>query len=88
MNDVVLTAVCSAFTALFSWFLTRRKYKAEVDSDRITNLSSELDFYVRLCDDNQRRLDDALKRCEQLERLCDSLELQIKELKSQIAQLN
>lgn len=39
-----------------SWFFTRKKYNAEVDSNEIENLKKSLEFYESIVKDNNRKL--------------------------------
>lgn len=72
-----VTTVVSGFT---SWFLTRKKYNSEVDSNLIDNMKQSLEFYMKLSDDNKARLDEALKRN-------DILEDEVRELRKQVYEL-
>jgi hypothetical protein len=39
-----------------SWFFTRKKYNAEVDSNEIENLKKSLEFYENIVKDNNKKL--------------------------------
>lgn len=39
-----------------SWFFTRKKYNAEVDSNEIENLKKSLEFYESIVKDNNKKL--------------------------------
>lgn len=88
MIDVIITGavglVTSIVTGVASWLFARKKYNAEVDSTRIDNLQKSLDFYIKLADDNNKRLEDVLKRNEYLEKKNDKLEEEVSRLRNQM----
>lgn len=88
MIDVIITGavglVTSIATGVASWLFARKKYNAEVDSTRIDNLQKSLDFYIKLADDNNKRLEDVLKRNEYLEKKNDKLEEEVARLRNQM----
>lgn len=88
MIDVIITGavglVTSIVTGVASWLFARKKYNAEVDSTRIDNLQKSLDFYIKLADDNNKRLEDVLKRNEYLEKKDDKLEEEVARLRNQM----
>lgn len=67
----------TTISALVSWILTKRKYCAEVDSNLISNMSSSLEFYKSLADDNKKRLDAMQTRNEALEHEVADLRKQV-----------
>ena len=69
--------ISSILTGWASWFITRKKYNAEVDQTLVQNMKSSLDFYKQLSDDNRERLQEVLKRN-------DELEEEIKKLRDQV----
>ena len=69
--------ISSILTGWASWFITRKKYNAEVDQTLVQNMKSSLDFYKQLSDDNRDRLQVVLKRN-------DELEQEIKKLRDQV----
>ena len=69
--------ISSILTGWASWFITRKKYNAEVDQTLVQNMKSSLDFYKQLSDDNRDRLQEVLKRN-------DELEQEIKKLRDQV----
>ena len=69
--------ISSILTGWASWFITRKKYNAEVDQTLVQNMKSSLDFYKQLSDDNRERLQEVLKRN-------DELEQEIKKLRDQV----
>ena len=69
--------ISSILTGWASWFITRKKYNAEVDQTLVQNMKSSLDFYKQLSDDNRERLQEVLKRN-------DELEQEVKKLRDQV----
>ena len=69
--------ISSIVTGWASWFLTRKKYNAEVDQTLVQNMKASLDFYKQLSDDNRDRLQEVLKRN-------DELEQEVKKLRDQV----
>ena len=55
-------------SGLVTFFITKKKYNSEVDSNLIRNMQESLEFYKKLSDDNKERLDIVLKRNEELEK--------------------
>lgn len=84
--DVITTGGVGVITSIISawlgWFFTRRKYRAEVDSTLLKNLSDSLEFYKHLSDDNTERLDRLIKRNAQLELEVRQLRIKVNELSS------
>ena len=79
----VITTFLSGFV---SWFFTKRKYNAEVDTNLITNMQESLEFYKALADDNKERLDTVLQENAELRREVSDLREQVGKLTSALAQ--
>lgn len=77
LTDITVGTVPAVITGCVTWFLSRRRYKVEVDRDVIENMKQSLEFYTRLSDDNKRRLDEALVKNERLENEVQELRRQI-----------
>ena len=77
LSEIAVGTVPAVITGCVTWFLSRRKYKAEVDSSVIENMKQSLEFYTRLSDDNKRRLDEALAKNERLEKEVQELRRQV-----------
>lgn len=77
LTEITVGTVPAVITGCVTWFLSRRKYKVEVDSNVIENMKQSLEFYTRLSDDNKRRLDEALVKNERLENEVQELRRQI-----------
>lgn len=80
LSEIAVGTVPAVITGCVTWFLSRRKYKVEVDSNVIENMKQSLEFYTRLSDDNKARLDEALKKNAELEK-------EVRELRSQVFEL-
>lgn len=77
MNEILIATIPSLVTGVTTWFLTRKKYAAEVGNSLIDGMDKSLDFYKKLSTDNKERLDDMIKRNNELEE-------EVAELKNQI----
>lgn len=91
MIDVIVTGAVGLMSTIIgsivSWLTAKKKYNAEVDSTIIENIQKSLDFYIRLADDNQRRLEDVLKRNEYLEKRDADIEKKNDKLEEEITRL-
>lgn len=91
MIDVIVTGavglVSTVIGSVVSWLTAKKKYNAEVDSTIIENIQKSLDFYIRLADDNQRRLEDVLKRNEYLEKRDAEIEKKNDKLEEEVTRL-
>ena len=70
----IITSIVSSWT---TWFLARKKYNSEVDSNLINNMKESLDFYEKLSSDNRERLEEVLKRNAELEQEVGELRKQM-----------
>lgn len=70
----ILTSIISSWA---TWFFTKKKYNAEVDSALLSNMKESLNFYKELSEDNKRRLEDVLDRNKQLEKEVSDLRRQV-----------
>ena len=77
----IITSIASSWT---TWFLARKKYNSEVDSNLINNMKESLDFYEKLSSDNRERLEEVLKRNTELEQEVGELRKQMFNLMSSI----
>lgn len=85
---VIITALIgimtSGATSWITWFLTKKKYNAEVDGALLDNMKESLNFYKELSEDNKRRLEDVLDRNKQLEKEVSDLRRQVTAMLSTI----
>ena len=77
----LITTIVSGWT---SWFVARKKYDSEVDSNLIDNMKESLSFYEKLSNDNRERLEEVLKRNTELEQEVRELRKQMFNLMSSI----
>lgn len=83
--EVLKGIVPPIITAVVSWFLAKRKYNAEVENSLIVNMSSSLDFYKQMVDDNKVRLAEGE---EENRRLRDEIKSQAEEIRELREQVN
>lgn len=80
-TGVIITAIIGIVTTIasswISWFLTRKKYNAEVDNTIIDSMKESLEFYQKLSDDNKKRLDEMITRNAKLEEEISELRKQV-----------
>lgn len=69
MNDTLLitlvTAISSLISSLVTHNITKKKFKAEVNSVELTNLVKQLEFYKNLVADYKEQLDTYIEIAEQ-----------------------
>lgn len=53
---IIITGAVGIITNFVTWFLARRKYNTEVDSNEIENLKKSLEFYENIVKDNNKKL--------------------------------
>lgn len=53
---IIITGAVGIVTNIVTWFLARRKYNTEVDSNEIENLRKSLEFYENIVKDNNKKL--------------------------------
>ena len=71
MREYIIAGLGLLGTALgsfLSYFFTRKKYKAQVDENIITNMQKALDFYEKLAESTNNKLNDLLKKIDALEK--------------------
>ena len=85
MNELIISGIVTVVTttigSIVTYLVTRKKYKAEVDNNVISNMDDSLEFYKKLSDDTNKRLDDILKKNNELIASNESLENEVKQLK-------
>lgn len=60
----IIATGCSSF---FTWLFAKKKYNAEVDHQVVENMQQSLDFYIKLSEDNSKRLDEYRKEITELQ---------------------
>ena len=63
----IIGVISTVISSIVTWFISKRKYNAEVDNTVIDSMQKSLEFYKQLSDDNKERLDSLLKKNDQLE---------------------
>lgn len=85
---IIITAlvgvITNCTTSWVTWFITKKKYNAEVDGALLDNMKESLAFYKELSEDNRRRLEDVLDRNKQLEKEVSDLRRQVTAMLSTI----
>lgn len=64
----IVGVISSTVTGFVTFFQTKKKYYAEVDSNLIQNLHEALEFYKNISDDNKKRLEELSEKNKQLEK--------------------
>lgn len=86
---IIITGAVGLFTtvtsSLVTWFLSRKKYNAEVNHDEILNMKESLDFYKDLSESNNRTLTEILTKSEELANSNIKLLIEVQNLKAQIS---
>lgn len=77
-------AAASFISGFCTWFLTRKKYKTEVDHNNIENMGNSLEFYEKLSNSNSKILSDILERSEKLAESNLQLIIEVQNLKAQV----
>lgn len=54
----------ATITSIITYFLTKKKYNAEVKTDEIENLKRTLEFYQKFIQDSDSRLESYIRRGE------------------------
>lgn len=84
MYEYIVNGLISVVTAAVTWFLARKKYYSEVDTNYIENMQKSLEFYEKLADDNKKRLEELTDRNTKLEHEVVELRKQILKLTQEV----
>lgn len=75
---IALIGVLSTVTSsIVTFALAKKKYNAEVDNQVIDNLKESLSFYMKLCDDNSKRLDEYCEEDRILRKQVGEMKMQL-----------
>lgn len=96
-SEIVMALVgviCSAISSVLTFFLTRRKYNTEVDSQQIENMEKSFDAYKKMMEetlDAQKRLMETTvnglnNKIDTLEKENSFLRQQVDSLRTQMIQ--
>lgn len=88
MDTVLISTItgagCTIISSLITFFLTKRKYNAEVDSQQIQNMEAAFDTYKKMTDETIKAQNS---RIEMLQRENENLRSQFNQLQSQMLTL-
>lgn len=79
--NALIGAICAIFSSGVTFFLTKRKYNTEVDSQQIKNMSESFDIHKKMMDEI---FDTQNKKLELLQKENDSLRQQVSQLQMQV----
>lgn len=57
----IVTLITTSVASILSWFLAKRKYNSEVDTNEIENLKKSLEFYEKIVEDYNTKLQFYIK---------------------------
>lgn len=87
-SEIVVTLVglfCTTVSSIVTFFLTRRKYNTEVDSQQIENMEKSFDIYKKMMEESMAVQS---KRIDALQKENDSLRQQVYQLQQQLITLS
>lgn len=92
MNVTIITAIVGLFSTILSgivtFFLTRRKYNTEVDSQQIKNMGDSFDTYKKMMQGNLEAQKEAMETTIQSQnKKIDMLQKENDDLRRQVGQL-
>lgn len=76
--------ISTGASAWISYFLTRKKYNAEVDNSVIVNLEKSLKFYEELSTHNQEKLKELMEENKSLRNEIEELRKQLLEISTNL----
>ena len=94
-SEIIMALVgvlCTAISSAVTFFLTRRKYNTEVDSQQIHNMGESFDVYKKMMEEalaSQKKTFEAAtevqdKKIDMLQKEKDSLQAQVSQLQQQM----
>lgn len=83
---------CTVISSVVTFFLTRRKYNTEVESQQIQNMNEAFTLYKKMMEDNlsyqkkvmEETIDSQNKKIESLQKENDALRKQVSQLQMQL----
>lgn len=57
----IVTLITTSAASILSWFLAKRRYNSEVDTNEIENLKKSLEFYEKIVEDYNTKLQFYIK---------------------------
>ena len=86
--EVIITAIVGVVatfsSSFFTWLFSKKKYNAEVDRDKISNMEASLSFYEKLTESNNKILTDILDKSEKLAENNVQLMIEVQNLRAQV----
>lgn len=64
--SIIITFLTTTVASFITWFLSKRKYKAEVDSNVLDNIQKQLDIYKDIVTDVRTQLADYISESDKL----------------------
>lgn len=91
MSNEVIIGIIGLVSTVLTWFLSRKKYYADIETVKISNDSNAIDsmnkslaFYKDIVEDNKKRLDDSQEQINQLLKENYQLKQDLQTLKIQV----
>lgn len=88
MDAGIITALtgtgCTVISSLITFFLTKRKYNVDVDSQQIKNMGAAFDAYKKMTDDTIKILNEKI---DTLQRENESLKSQLSLIQTQMVNM-
>lgn len=91
MSNEVIIGIIGLVSTVVTWFLSRKKYYADIETVKINNDSNAIDsmnkslaFYKDIVEDNKKRLDDSQEQINQLLKENYQLKQDLQTLKIQV----
>lgn len=85
MNEIITTSLtglfCTTISSIVTFFLTKRKYSAEVDAQQLQNVGESFELYKKMMDQSIQAQDARIKT---LEKENEDLRQQVKMLQEQV----
>lgn len=84
----VITLICTCLSSILTFFLTKRKYNTEVDSQQIKNMSESFDVYKKMMESNLQAQRETFETVlKSLNQKVDALQSENDSLRQQVSQL-
>ena len=91
MSNEVIIGIIGLVSTVVSWFLSRKKYYADIETVKISNdlnaidsMNKSLAFYKDVVEDNKKRLDESQEQINQLLKENYQLKQDLQTLKIQV----
>ena len=78
--DILIPAITSILTAVFTWYAARRKNVAEAQSDELDNVEKAVSIYREMIDDMAKRHIEVLGEMKMLRQEIEELEKKVRGL--------